>query len=61
MVYEHSQIAAIPVSRAGHPLELTGKNGEDTTIPNEELLDLVPDFCLDNTTAALFGGDRVDF
>ncbi len=28
-------------------------------VPDEELLALVPDFRLDDTTAALFGGDRL--
>ena len=60
MVYGTDGSLAIPGDRTGHPLKLTRrKNGEDTTIPNEELLDLVPDFRLDDTTAALFGGDRL--
>jgi hypothetical protein len=33
--------------------------GKDVPVPTEVLLDLVPDFALDATTAALFGGERL--
>ena len=44
-------------ARNGHPLVLhTTEGGE---IPGDAILDLVPDFCLDEITAALFGGERL--
>ena len=35
------------------------RNGEDWFVPGDTLLDLVPDFRLDGTTAALYGSDRI--
>ncbi len=50
----------IPGDRSGHPLRLVQRiNGKDVEVPQDELLKLVPDFKLEPTTAALFGGDRL--
>ena len=46
----------LPNDRSGHVITLH-KDGE--TIDDGRLLDLVPDFHLDPTTATLFGGDRL--
>ncbi len=60
MIYGTAGSLSIPGDRTGNPLELTlRQNGEDRVVPDEELLDLVPDFRLDDTTAALFGSDRI--
>lgn len=60
MIYGTAGSLSIPGDRTGQPLKLTlRQNGEDKVVPAEELLDLVPDFHLDETTAALFGGDRL--
>jgi hypothetical protein len=60
MIYGTGGSLGIPGDRTGQKLRLTlRQNGEDVAIPNEELLALVPDFHLDDTTAALFGGDRI--
>lgn len=60
MIYGTGGSLGIPGDRTGQKLRLTlRQNGDDVTIPDEELLDLVPDFRLDDTTAALFGGDRI--
>ena len=50
----------IPVDRSGNPLTptLRRSDGRDEAIPEDAQLRLVPDFALDATTAALFGGDR---
>jgi len=51
----------IPVDRSGHALTPTLRRGDgrDEAIPEDAQLRLVPDFALDPTTAALFGGDRL--
>jgi len=60
MIYGAAGSLAIPGDRTGSPLKLTLRhNGADRIVPGEELLDLAPDFRLDDTTAALFGGDRI--
>ncbi len=60
MIYGTQGSLAIPGDRTGQKLRLTlRRNGEDVVVPDEELLELVPDFHLDETTAALFGGDRI--
>lgn len=46
----------LPNDRTGRPIRLTS-SGE--TIDDQRLLDRVPDFRLDEATAALFGGDRL--
>lgn len=51
---------AIPSDRTGNPLRLTlRRQQKDEAIPESELLALVPDFALDDLTAALFGGERL--
>lgn len=47
----------LPGDRSGRPIRLI-RNGSDV-IDDERLLDLVPDFHLDEATATLFGGDRL--
>jgi predicted dehydrogenase len=60
MIYGTGGSLGIPGDRTGQKLRLTlRQNGEDVAIPDEELLALLPDFRLDATTAALFGGDRI--
>ncbi len=55
----------IPRDRSGKQVQLIQRQprpnsvGEDVVIPDEELLSLVPDFALDDVTAALFGGERM--
>jgi len=50
---------AIPSDRTGKPLQLVQRhNGKDEAIPESELLKLVPDFAVNELTAALFGGER---
>ncbi|MBX3054504.1 MAG: Gfo/Idh/MocA family oxidoreductase [Caldilineaceae bacterium] len=46
----------LPNDRSGNVITLH-KDGE--SISDERLLEMVPDFRLDSTTAALFGGDRL--
>lgn len=51
---------AIPADRQGLPLELVQRHQlQDVPIPESEHLALVPDFALDDVTAALFGGERL--
>ncbi len=51
---------AVPGDRSGKPLRLFQRRaGQDEGVPPDELLKLVPDFALDPTTAALFGGERL--
>ena len=60
VVYGIKGSLSIPGDRTGQPLRLSVRvNGEDRVIPDDELLGLVPDFRLDETTGALFGGERV--
>jgi predicted dehydrogenase len=48
----------IPEDRSGKPLRLTQRrDGRDMAV--EDLLALVPNFALDDVTAALFGGERL--
>ncbi len=51
---------SVPGDRSGQPLSLSRRhNGTDAVVPQSELLALAPDFALDATTAALFGGERL--
>ncbi len=60
VVYGTKGSLSIPGDRTGQPLRLSLRaNGEDRVLSNDELLALVPDFHLDATTAALFGGERI--
>lgn len=50
---------AIPSDRTGKPLHLVQRhNLKDEAIPESELLALVPDFAVNELTAALFGCER---
>lgn len=50
----------IPGDRIGQALRLTlRRDGQDRILTDDEMLALVPAFRLDDTTAALFGGDRI--
>jgi len=50
----------VPRDRSGQPLTLTlRRDGRDVALDEAEQLALVPDFALDPTTAALFGGARL--
>lgn len=50
----------LPPDRTGQPVQVVQRvNGKDIAVPEDELLALVPDFALDDTTAALFGGARL--
>src|SRR5436305_2950737 len=51
---------AVPTDRSGKPLSLfQRRGGVDAAVPAGDLLALAPDFALDPTTAALFGGERL--
>ena len=50
----------LPPDRSGKPIDLVQRReGKDVSVPQNELLALAPDFVLDDTTAALFGGARL--
>ena len=50
---------AIPRDRTGEALKLVQRhNLKDEAIPESALLNLVPDFVVNELTAALFGGER---
>jgi predicted dehydrogenase len=60
VLYGTGGTISIPGDRNGKPPTLMQRRaGKDEVIPQEELLSLVPDFALDDTTAALFGGQRI--
>ena len=60
MIYGTAGSLSIPGDRSGRPLHLVQRvNGKDVEVPADEVLKLVPDFKLEPTTAALFGGDRL--
>jgi predicted dehydrogenase len=60
MIHGTGGSLAIPRDRSGQPNRLVQRrNGRDEVIPEEEQLALVPDFALDDVTAALFGGERM--
>ena len=60
MLYGTAGTLSIPRDRTGLPLGLTlRREGEDVSLAPDEQLALVPDFALDPTTAALFGGARL--
>jgi len=57
-IYGTGGSLVIPEDRSGKPLKLNQRrDGKDT--PVEDLLALVPDFALDEVTAALFGAERL--
>lgn len=60
MIYGTGGSLAIPGDRSGKPLRLVQRReGKDVTVEQEDLFKLVPDFALDDVTAALFKGDRL--
>jgi predicted dehydrogenase len=60
MIYGTGGSLAIPGDRTGKQLRLVQRrDGKDVPVEQEELLKLVPDFHLDDVTAALFKGDRL--
>lgn len=59
-IYGSGGSLVIPGDRTGKPLRLAQRlNGKDTALTDADLLKLVPDFALDDVTAALFGGGRL--
>jgi predicted dehydrogenase len=59
-IYGTQGTLAIPQDRTGRPPRLTvSEAGGTREVVGDEQLDLVPEFALDATTAALFGGERV--
>ncbi len=60
VIYGTGGSLSIPGDRTGKPLSLfQRRSGKDFAVSQEDLLALVPDFALDATTAALFGGERL--
>lgn len=60
LMYGTGGSLSIPADRTGMPLKLVVRNdGVDAVVADDELLALVPAFKLDETTAALFGGERI--
>ena len=60
MMYGTRGTLSIPADRTGQPLSLVLRsNSEDIPLPPDEQLALVSDFALDDTTARLFGSDRL--
>ncbi len=58
-IYGTGGSLAIPPDRSGRPLKLVQRSsGHDIELEPAELLELLPDWTLDATTAALFGGPR---
>ncbi len=50
----------LPGDRSGKPVNvMQRRGGVDVAVPADEVLGLVPDFALDATTTALFGGERL--
>jgi predicted dehydrogenase len=58
MIYGTAGSLGIPGDRSGQPLRLV-QHGATAALADAQLLELVPDFQLDPTTAALFGGERL--
>ena len=59
-IYGTGGSLGIPSDRSGKPLNLVQrKDGKDVPVAADDVLGLVPDFKLDDTTAALFGGSRL--
>ena len=60
VIYGTGGTLSIPGDRNGKPPSLVQRRaGKDVAVAQEDLLTLVPDFALDDTTAALFGGQRI--
>jgi predicted dehydrogenase len=59
-VYGTGGSLVIPNDRSGKPLQLTvRRDGKDEAVSEAEQLALAPNFKLDPTTVALFGGERL--
>jgi predicted dehydrogenase len=59
-IYGTGGSLSIPGDRSGKPLKLSiRKNGKDEAISEADQLALLPNFALDDTTAALFGSERL--
>ncbi|MEP7358202.1 MAG: Gfo/Idh/MocA family oxidoreductase [Anaerolineales bacterium] len=59
-IYGTGGSLSIPGDRSGKPLGLVQRRaGVDVAVPLDQQLSFVPDFSLDTTTAALFGGERM--
>ena len=60
MIYGTHGSLKLPQDRSGQAVHCVQRvNGKDVPVPEADLLALVPDFALDDTTAALFGGPRL--
>jgi len=60
LIYGTGGSLSIPADRTGRPLQLVRRDASrDMTVDERDQLALVPAFVLDDTTAALFGGDRL--
>lgn len=59
-IYGTGGSLSIPGDRSGKPLKLSiRKNGRDESVSEADQLALLPDFKLDDVTAALFGSERL--
>jgi predicted dehydrogenase len=56
-IYGSTGSLTLPDDRSGRPIRLDRRGQEP--LEGAALLDMVPGFCLDEVTAALFGGDRL--
>ncbi|NJM42009.1 MAG: Gfo/Idh/MocA family oxidoreductase [Anaerolineae bacterium] len=60
MIYGTGGTLKLPPDRSGQAVQLVQRvNGQDVAVPEGDLLALVPNFKLDEATAALFGGQRL--
>ena len=60
VIYGTGGSLTLPGDRSGQPPRLVQRSaGQDVPVPEAELLALVPDFRLDDASAALFGGARL--
>jgi predicted dehydrogenase len=60
MVYGTGGSLNVPGDRSGKPVSVVQRRaGADVVVPADDVLALVPNFALDATTAALFGGERL--
>lgn len=60
MVYGTGGSLTVPGDRSGKPVGVNQRRaGVDVSVPPEDVLALAPDYALDATTAALFGGERL--
>ncbi len=57
LLFGGSGSMTLPGDRSGQPVSV--HRGDGTTLTGAEVLDLVPDFALEEATATLFGGERI--